>query len=70
MTGSVKWFSKEKGFGFICCTETNGEVFVHATDVQNEGNILIDGQNVTFEIENGPKGPKAKKVIVTPRIKS
>lgn len=66
MKGIVKWFSREKGFGFICSSDTNKDIFVHASDVDADDHILIDGQHVEFEVEKGPKGPKAKKVIIVP----
>jgi CspA family cold shock protein len=63
-TGTVKWFNSEKGFGFI---EVEGEkdVFVHFTAIQgNEQRKNLDeGQQVQFEVENGPRGPQATNVI-------
>ncbi len=60
--GTVKWFSDEKGFGFI--TREGGEdVFVHHTAIQTEGfRTLAEGQNVEFEVTQGPKGLQAANV--------
>jgi cold shock protein len=61
-TGTVKWFNDEKGFGFIA-RETGDDVFVHFTAINMEGRrSLQEGQNVTFEVENGQKGPQANNV--------
>ena len=60
MKGKVKFFNKLKGFGFIA-GEDGKEYFVHSTGL-NEGISLYDGDLVTFEIEQGDKGPKASKV--------
>ena len=60
--GTVKWFSNEKGFGFI--TRADGEdVFVHHTAIQMEGyRTLTEGQKVEFDIVDGPKGQQAANV--------
>lgn len=59
--GTVKWFDKEKGYGFI--TTTNGkEYFVHKSKVIDLGNGLDQGQMVEFEIAEGRKGPEAANV--------
>ncbi len=60
-TGTVKWFSVEKGYGFIE-QESGGDVFVHVNDVS--GAILQEGDSVEFEIGEGKKGPCAKDVKV------
>ena len=61
-TGTVKWFNDEKGFGFIA-RETGDDVFVHFTAINMEGRrSLQEGQNVSFEVENGEKGPQATNV--------
>ncbi len=60
--GSVKWFNERKGFGFI---ETNegSDVFVHFSAIEDSGfRTLLEGQRVSFEIQQGPKGPAASKV--------
>ncbi|MGO4927223.1 cold-shock protein [Fundicoccus ignavus] len=60
--GTVKWFNSEKGFGFI---EREGEadVFVHFSAIQGDGfKTLEEGQAVTFEVEDGARGPQAANV--------
>ncbi|MCM2533089.1 cold-shock protein [Neobacillus pocheonensis] len=60
--GKVKWFNGEKGFGFIE-REGGEDVFVHFSAIQSEGYKTLDeGQEVTFEIENGQRGPQAVNV--------
>lgn len=60
--GTVKWFNSEKGFGFIE-TEVGEDVFVHFSAIQGEGyRSLEEGQRVTFDIVQGPKGPQAANV--------
>lgn len=63
--GKVKWFNNEKGYGFI--EYDNGEdVFVHFTGIQGEGfRALEEGQDVSFEIVEGNRGPQAANVIKT-----
>jgi CspA family cold shock protein len=61
--GTVKWFNASKGFGFIA-KEDGGDVFVHYTAIQDEGfKSLAEGQAVSFDIVDSPKGPKAANVI-------
>lgn len=61
--GSVKWFSDQKGYGFIT-PENGNDVFVHHSVIQGEGyKSLAEGQQVEFEIEKGPKGEQATKVV-------
>ena len=62
-TGTVKWFNDKKGFGFIENDE-GGDVFVHHTSIQGSGfKTLAEGERVTFDIEQGEKGPKAVNVV-------
>jgi len=64
-TGSVKWFNEDKGYGFIT-PETGGkDVFVHFRAIKSEGyKVLVEGQQVEFEIQEGQKGPQAAEVVV------
>lgn len=65
LTGTVKWFSKEKGYGFITRDDNQGDVFVHYSAIQQKGfKTLKQGQRVQFEIEEDVKGPRAKNVKV------
>jgi CspA family cold shock protein len=60
--GKVKWFNEAKGFGFITSDE-GVDVFVHFSEIQANGfKTLAEGQEVKFEIADGPKGPKAVNV--------
>ncbi len=62
MRGKVKWFSAEKGYGFIE-REDGGDVFVHFSAIQEEGfKSLTEGQEVEFEIVDGARGPQAANV--------
>lgn len=61
--GKVKWFSAQKGYGFIEC-EDGQDVFVHFSAIKSEGyKSLEEGQKVQFEIAQGEKGPQAKDVV-------
>ena len=60
--GTVKWFNDRKGFGFLS-REEGDDVFVHHTSIQAEGfKSLQEGQEVEFEVQDGPKGPQAVNV--------
>ena len=62
VSGTVKWFNDQKGFGFIE-QEDGPDVFVHHTAINSEGRrTLVDGQKVTMEVKQGPKGPQAENV--------
>ena len=62
-TGTVKWFNEAKGFGFISPEDGSKDVFVHFSAIQAEGfKVLTEGQSVTFNVEDGPKGPQATNV--------
>lgn len=64
MNGTVKWFNAEKGFGFITSEEGN-DVFAHYSQIQKEGYKSLDeGNKVTFDVVNGPKGPQAENIVV------
>ncbi|SDH05018.1 cold shock protein (beta-ribbon, CspA family) [Vibrio xiamenensis] len=63
-TGTVKWFNNAKGFGFICPEGEDSDVFAHYSTIQMEGyRTLKAGQQVTFEVEEGPKGYHASEVV-------
>jgi CspA family cold shock protein len=60
--GKVKWFNDQKGYGFIASDE-GGDVFVHHSAIQKEGyRTLAEGEEVEFDLEQGPKGAKAANV--------
>jgi cold shock protein len=63
MNGTVKWFNAEKGYGFI--TGENGtDVFAHFSQIQKDGfKSLEEGENVAFDVANGPKGPQAENIV-------
>ena len=62
-TGEVKWFSNEKGYGFIA-PDDGDDVFVHHSAIQTSGfRTLREGQKVEFGIEESPKGPRAVNVV-------
>ncbi|EEM8097878.1 TPA: cold shock domain-containing protein [Salmonella enterica subsp. enterica serovar Wyldegreen] len=64
ITGLVKWFNLEKGFGFITPKDGSKDVFVHFSAIQsNEFRTLNENQEVEFSVEQGPKGPSAVNVV-------
>lgn len=62
-TGVVKWFNQEKGYGFISC-ESGDDIFVHHSQIKEKGDDkdLHEGENVSFSIVDGEKGPMATNV--------
>ena len=63
MRGTVKWFNAAKGFGFITPTDGGDDVFAHYSAIEMEGyKTLSEGQEVEYDLEQGPKGPKAAKI--------
>lgn len=65
MTGKVKWFNAQKGFGFITNNENGEEVFVHFSGLAMDGfKSLDDGQSVTFDITQGARGLQAVNVCI------
>jgi len=62
--GTVKWFNDSKGYGFITPSDGSADVFVHHSAIQVSGfKSLSEGQQVSFETEQGPKGPSASNVV-------
>ncbi|MBD3777149.1 MAG: cold-shock protein [Thiotrichales bacterium] len=63
MTGTVKWFNESKGFGFIQ-PESGPDVFAHFKAISSNGfKTLVEGQKVSFNVTNGPKGPQAEDIV-------
>ena len=64
--GSVKWFNAEKGFGFIAVDGGGPDVFVHYSSIEGgDYKSLDEGQRVSFDVEQGQKGPRAARVHAT-----
>jgi cold shock protein len=62
-TGTVKWFSDEKGYGFITPDEAGKDLFVHHSAIEGSGfKSLAEGAKVSYETQQGPKGPAATSV--------
>ncbi|MEG1313873.1 MAG: cold shock domain-containing protein [Bacilli bacterium] len=63
ITGVIKWFDNERGYGFISCEQGN-DVFVHHSQIKENGSSkdLHEGENVTFDIQENEKGPMAVNV--------
>ena len=59
INGKIKWFNSTKGYGFIARDDNDKDVFVHSTAARAANVELNEGDNVTFDIEEGPKGPSA-----------
>ncbi|MEV4439876.1 cold-shock protein [Streptomyces sp. NPDC049577] len=63
-TGTVKWFNSEKGFGFIQQDGGGPDVFAHYSSISASGyRELLEGQKVTFDITQSPKGPQAENIL-------
>jgi CspA family cold shock protein len=64
-TGTVKWFNDSKGFGFIAQDNGGKDLFAHFSEIQSKGfKSLAEGQRVTFEVKEGPKGLQAANIRV------
>ena len=63
VSGTVKWFNAEKGYGFIAPEDNSADVFVHFSAIQGNGfKTLAEGQRVTFDVTTGPKGQQASNI--------
>jgi CspA family cold shock protein len=67
-TGKVKWFNDQKGFGFLSCDDGSKDCFVHHNQIigQSGRRTLVEGQRVTFDVEQAEKGPRAVNVTGAP----
>ena len=66
-TGTVKWFNASKGYGFISPSSGGDDLFAHFSAIEMEGyKSLKEGQNVEFDIQDGPKGPQAARIRALP----
>lgn len=64
-TGTVKWFNDAKGFGFITPQDGSADVFAHFSAISSDGfRSLAEGQQVTYDVESGPKGPQAANIKI------
>ena len=64
-TGTVKWFNDAKGFGFITPSDGSADVFAHFSAIASDGfRSLAEGQQVSFDVESGPKGPQAANIKI------
>jgi CspA family cold shock protein len=61
-TGTIKWFSSQKGYGFLTPAEGGNDLFAHITELPSGTTSLADGQTVTYEVGEGRKGPQAVRV--------
>ena len=62
--GKVKWFDRKKGYGFISAENTEGDIFVHYSSIDEKGfKSLSEGDSVEFELSQGPKGLLAQNVV-------
>ena len=62
-TGTVKWFNASKGYGFITPTDGGDDVFAHFSAIEMDGyKTLKEGQQVEYEVQEGPKGPQASRI--------
>ena len=67
-TGKVKWFNENKGYGFILQDGGGRDVFVHYSEIKEEGyRTLAEGEAVEFDVMEGSKGPQAKEVVKNPK---
>ena len=68
-TGTVKWFSNAKGYGFISPDEGGDDIFAHFSAIEMEGyKSLKEGQRVEFDVSTGPKGLQANKIVLATAV--